>query len=159
MSGRKDDNLKLRYDLIPTSANRALANVLTFGAKKYDDRNWEQGIRWGRVFAAARRHMDAWWGGQDLDPETGYSHLDHAITNLAFLIEYERTHPEYDDRPTSTNPLSYTERRRLAKLQVLDVPATGVQRNLSFADESQTAVDGPDGFATARVGPGKGPIA
>jgi hypothetical protein len=37
----KNDNDKLRYDLIPPQALKALAEVLTFGANKYADNNWQ----------------------------------------------------------------------------------------------------------------------
>ena len=96
--GRKDDGGKLRYDLIPPEALEELAKVLTFGAHKYDDRNWEKGMNWGRVFGAAMRHMWSWWRGYNLDAETGYSHLSHALTCIAFLITYEKRKVGVDDR-------------------------------------------------------------
>jgi hypothetical protein len=96
-------------ELIPPSLLFAIGTILTFGAKKYADRNWEQGISWSRVFGAMMRHMWSWWGGVgptkesfllgELDLETGKSHLWHAGCCLAFLIEYEITHKELDDRP------------------------------------------------------------
>lgn len=97
--GRKDDQEKIRLDLIPKSLLYAVGSILTFGAKKYEARNWEKGIKWGRVFAALMRHMWSWWSGENTDPETGKSHLWHAGCCLTFLIEYETTHPELDDRP------------------------------------------------------------
>jgi dATP/dGTP diphosphohydrolase, N-terminal len=53
----------------------AIARVLTFGAMKYGDRDWERVIAWGRVFGTVQRYLWAWWGGEDTDPEMGYSHL------------------------------------------------------------------------------------
>lgn len=44
------------------------------------------------------RHMWAWWGGQDKDPETGFSHLAHAACCIAFLMAYERRGIWTDDR-------------------------------------------------------------
>jgi hypothetical protein len=99
--GHKDDSEKIKYDLIPPSTLHALAVVLTFGARKYAPRNWEKGLAWGRVFGALMRHLWAWWQGENADRETGYSHLWHAQCCLSFLIEYEVTHPELDDRPGS----------------------------------------------------------
>lgn len=97
--GRKDDQEKVRYELLPCSLLHGVAVILTFGAKKYAPRNWELGFAWSRAFGALMRHMWAWWGGENLDPETGKSHLWHAGCELAFLIEFEKTHPELDDRP------------------------------------------------------------
>lgn len=96
--GNKDDSDKLRYDLIPPETLEALAWILTFGAKKYGDRNWEKGMKWGRPFAALMRHMWAWWGGYNLDPETGKSHLWHALACLAFLVTFEERGIGTDDR-------------------------------------------------------------
>lgn len=96
--GRKDDSEKLRYDLIPPEAMEALAFILTYGAQKYGDRNWEQGMRWGRPFAALMRHMWSWWRCEGVDEETGKSHLWHAMACIAFLITYEARGIGKDDR-------------------------------------------------------------
>jgi hypothetical protein len=105
--GVKYDREKLRVDLVPVSAIRALAQVLTDGARKYGERNWEKGLEWNRPYAAAQRHLLAWWNGETYDLESGHNHLWHALCELAFLVEFERTHPELDNRPNSGSPLSH----------------------------------------------------
>ena len=55
--GVKFDQDKPRMDLIPPETVEALAAVLTYGAKKYEDRNWEKGMSWGRVYGALMRHL------------------------------------------------------------------------------------------------------
>lgn len=97
--GEKFDTEKCRYDLLPMYAIEALGDVLTYGAGKYGVRNWEKGILYGRLFAATLRHLFAWWRREEYDAESGLSHLAHALTNIAFLIELEHTHLEMDDRP------------------------------------------------------------
>jgi hypothetical protein len=99
VSGYKADETKARMDLIAPEIQTALAEILTFGAAKYSDRNWEAGMRWGRVFAALMRHLWAWWGGQDADDETGKSHLWHAACCIMFLVAYEARQIGEDDRP------------------------------------------------------------
>jgi len=99
----KHDASKLRMDLIPMSAIVGLAEVLTFGANKYNDRNWEKGFPWSRVYSALLRHLFAWFSGETNDKETGYNHLFHVLCNTAFLIEFATTHPELDDRPVGNN--------------------------------------------------------
>lgn len=86
-------------DLVPPEVLFALGEVLTFGAAKYSERNWEKGMAWGRPFAALMRHMWAWWMGEKFDPETGFSHLHHALCCLAFLVAYEKRGIGADDRP------------------------------------------------------------
>lgn len=97
--GVKFDAGKLRYELLPPELLEETARVLTFGAAKYADRNWELGMAWSRPFGALMRHIWAWWGGEDKDPETGYSHLAHVCCCVAFLVAYERRDIGVDDRP------------------------------------------------------------
>ena len=89
---------KVRLDLVPTAAIEQVAAVLTFGARKYGDNNWCRGARWGRYYAAALRHVFAWWRGEDRDLETGLSHLAHAVCCLLFLMEYQDNGWGADDR-------------------------------------------------------------
>ena len=91
---------KARLELVPWAAVNEIAEVLTFGAAKYDANNWCRGARWGRYFAALLRHLFAWWRGEELDPETGLSHLAHAGCCLMFLMEYRRNGWGSDDRFT-----------------------------------------------------------
>jgi hypothetical protein len=100
-SGTKQDQGKTRYELIPPELLEATAYILTFGAQKYESRNWELGMKWGRVFGALMRHLWAWWNPfiDSNDPETGKSHLWHAACDLAFLIAYEQRNVGEDDRP------------------------------------------------------------
>lgn len=120
VSGYKADENKVRMDLIPPEFIFAVGEVLSFGARKYADRNWEKGMKWSRPFGAAMRHLWAWWGGRgpsprnflfgDLDPETEYSHLWHAACCLCFLITYEqRGMRVWDDRFTSANDITPAE--------------------------------------------------
>lgn len=102
--GRKDDAEKVRFELFPGDALRAICVILTFGAKKYEDRNWERGMDWSRVLGALQRHLWSWWQREGTDPETGRSHLWHAGCCLVFLIAYEERSVGRDDRPTSLTP-------------------------------------------------------
>lgn len=95
----KYDAGKVRYELFPGDALYGISTILTFGAKKYEDRGWEKGMEWSRVFGALMRHMWAWWGGEKLDPETEKSHLWHAGCCIVFLIAYEMRGTGKDDRP------------------------------------------------------------
>ena len=98
--GTKDDKNKQRYDLLAPEALGGLVGVLTYGATKYAPRNWEAGISYSRVFAAAMRHLWAWWSRSDDDSETGLSHLDHAACCIHFLSAYtKRKMTKFDDRP------------------------------------------------------------
>jgi hypothetical protein len=65
---------------------------------KYPRDNWRKGTEWREFLGSALRHLLAWGDGEDLDRESGLSHLKHAATNIAFLIEYQERGLGTDDR-------------------------------------------------------------
>ncbi len=85
----KHDNGKPRLDLIPGEVLWQLGQVLEHGARKYEDNNWMRGAEYGRYYGAAMRHLAAWSGGQDTDPDSGLPHLAHALCSISFLITYQ----------------------------------------------------------------------
>lgn len=95
----KYDGEKVRLDLLPVEPIIDIGKVLTYGARKYSERNWEKGLAWSRCYAAALRHLFAWQNSETNDPETGLNHLAHAACEILFLLEFSKTHPELDDRP------------------------------------------------------------
>lgn len=102
-TGRKNDQEKIRVELLSPIALIEISKVMTYGAVKYASHNWRGGIAWSRVLGAALRHLLAFLGGQDKDLETGLSHLAHLGCCVHFLLEYEVTHKELDDRYKDPN--------------------------------------------------------
>ena len=96
--GNKNDLGKARFDLVTPESLKKLVDIYTYVATKYDDRNWEKGIKWSRVFAAIMRHLWDWWAGEEDDFESGLSHLAHAAWGCFSLMEYERRRRNFDDR-------------------------------------------------------------
>lgn len=94
----KADEDKNRVDLLPVGPMLAIAEVLTFGAKKYADHNWRKGFKWSRLIGAAMRHLFSFARGEDKDPETGLSHLAHLGCCVMFLLEHEQNKLGTDDR-------------------------------------------------------------
>lgn len=112
--GSKFDTNKIRMELLPPDALLGIASVFTFGAQKYDSWNWARGIEYSRLYGAMMRHMNAWYKGEELDPESGQSHLYHAGCCLMMLIETQQNlDKSLDDRPrfyvkiskTGSNPV------------------------------------------------------
>jgi hypothetical protein len=87
--------------LLPPGPLADIARVLEHGANKHGGPwSYTDGQRnWSDDFDAAQRHMMAWWIGQDLDPESGMSHLAHAGARLLILLEMERSGKGLDNRP------------------------------------------------------------
>ena len=86
--GTKHDKGKLRLDLVDPAFIDGVAEVLGFGAEKYDEHNWTKGIQWTRVYRACIGHIkDAMYKAM-VDDESGLLHLDHAACMLMFLRRY-----------------------------------------------------------------------
>ena len=87
--GKKYDSGKRRYDLVDLNVIGAIADVLGFGAQKYAENSWQKlpnGEK--RYFAALMRHLEAHQRGETVDPESGYPHIYHALTNVYFLTYF-----------------------------------------------------------------------
>jgi hypothetical protein len=102
--GKKTDAGKLRWHLLPFDAVREVVKVLDLNAKpagKYEERNWEKGIAYSRLYGAAMRHLTTWFQDrEDKDSESELSHLAHAACCILFLLAYTlRGKNEFDDRP------------------------------------------------------------
>ena len=89
---------KLRLDLISPFVKEQLANVLAFGAAKYGEKNYKNGLSWTSCSASMQRHIDAYLKGEDFDLESGEYHLAHVMANVSFLLEYYKIAPHCDDR-------------------------------------------------------------
>jgi len=95
--GRKFDGGKLEYGLVPPLGLKALVEVLTFGAQKYERDNWQKvSDSKRRYFDAMQRHTWAWKEGEKFDPESGLHHLAHAMCCLMFLYEHDVKYSKYD---------------------------------------------------------------
>ena len=95
---KKDDN---KYDptMLTLEMVELVSRVRQFGAKKYARNNFKiTGFKYTRSLAAALRHIYAFLNGEDNDPESGLSHLGHAICSLEHCIFDTKNHPENDDR-------------------------------------------------------------
>jgi hypothetical protein len=99
--GKKYDKGKAALDLIPWEALEGMGTVLEFGKSKYGRANWAKGIEYSRLIAATLRHIYKFSSGQDLDDESGLSHLDHAATNIAMLKWMSKNRTDLDDRWTN----------------------------------------------------------
>lgn len=87
-TGSKHDSGKPLMGAVPPSALLAVARVLTFGAEKYGRDNWRQvESAETRYLDAALRHINAHQRGEGVDPESGESHLAHAVCSLMFMLE------------------------------------------------------------------------
>lgn len=75
------------------------------GARKYGRHNYrEMGVTASVYFDATQRHLWSWWEGENLDPDSGLSHVTKAITALMVLRDSMIMKNWKDDRPIRTTP-------------------------------------------------------
>ena len=112
MTGIKYDSEKPKMNLLPPKAIVEVAKVLTFGAEKYDAENWRKlDDLQNRYTAGALRHIFAHMDGEKLDPETGLSHMAHALCCLLFKLEIELEDGESkEEELRETNTAEHTAR-------------------------------------------------
>jgi len=73
---------------IPWAAVDEMAMVQAYGQKKYQDwNNYRKGMEVGRNISCALRHIRDYMNGIDNDPESGRSHLGHAMCRIAFVLQ------------------------------------------------------------------------
>lgn len=96
--GRKPEE----YALIPTGALAELARVYGHGASKYSADNWRLGYPYSWAISAMYRHIEAFRAGEEIDKESGLSHLAHAAWHLFTLYEFGVTGVGVDDRVKSS---------------------------------------------------------
>lgn len=78
-----------------------IADVLTFGARKYARNNWMKGLSFSETLDSLERHLKALQRGEERDDESGILHIHHVNCNGMFLAHYFQFYDNYknfDDR-------------------------------------------------------------
>ena len=92
----KADKGKLELSLVNPELVKAVAEVRMYGTEKYgDSENWRK-VKPKRYVDALYRHLLAYIEGNEVDEESGLSHLAHMACNISFLLdkEYLKEHEE-----------------------------------------------------------------
>tara|TARA_R110002167_G_scaffold61562_1_gene173773 strand:- start:13224 stop:13607 length:384 start_codon:yes stop_codon:yes gene_type:complete len=86
----KFDDDRIPLQLLPPEALIEISKVLAMGAKKYGVNDWRRdtihNIPMSRTYGSIQRHLNSWYAGEDLDPESGENHVTHAITQSIILL-------------------------------------------------------------------------
>lgn len=91
---------KVPLHLVPPVASHYMALAFGDGAKKYGPYNWrEHKVSASVYFGAARRHLDAWWDGEDVSRDALVHHLGHVMACCAILLDAMSVDKLNDDRP------------------------------------------------------------
>lgn len=71
---------------LPLEALAAGAAALEYGAKKYDNRNWEKGLPYQQMIDSLKRHIEDFERGRDNDDGEGGSGLPHVALIMSSAI-------------------------------------------------------------------------
>lgn len=74
-----------------------MGDVLTKSRAKYEHFNWCKPTKLSTPYESAMRHLMAFQSGENIDPETGLSHLLHVATNIMFMYYHITNNPEFSD--------------------------------------------------------------
>lgn len=97
-------NTKLPLHLWPETATAAGCLALLDGALKYGRNNFRVTPIIASIYVdAAKRHINAWFEGEDNDPDSGLSHISHALACMAIIVEGQVKETLIDDRQFPTN--------------------------------------------------------
>lgn len=90
---------KLPLHLWPEHVSALGSLALMEGALKYGRSNFRAiGVRASIYVDALRRHIAAYWEGEDADPDSGLPHLAHALACIAILVDAQAAGRLADDR-------------------------------------------------------------
>lgn len=91
---------KVPISCVPAPVMAEVGLALLEGARKYGRHNYRvAGVRASVYYDAAFRHLGAWWEGEDIDPDSGLSHVTKAIAGLCVLRDSMMRGNWDDDRP------------------------------------------------------------
>lgn len=90
---------KMPMHLWPETATVMGTLGLLDGALKYGRGNWRvAGIRTSIYVDALRRHINAMFEGEDVDPDSGLPHEAHILATAAILVDAKAAGKLTDDR-------------------------------------------------------------
>lgn len=128
---------KAGLSCVPMSVVAECGVAMLEGAAKYGRYNYRAvGVRASIYYdAVVGRHLLYWWEGQDIDPESGLSHITKAIVGLMVLRDSMIQGNWVDDRPPSTRDLAgFQERLNRLAGEILDRHADKSPQHYTIAD-------------------------
>jgi hypothetical protein len=107
---------KVPFSTISAPVIAEIALAMLEGARKYRRHNYRAiGIRSSVYYDACLRHIMAWWEGEDIDLDSGLSHITKALACLVVLRDAMIIDKWADDRPPKTKQGWVQELNKKAK--------------------------------------------
>lgn len=126
------------FSVIPRQVVAEVGLALLEGACKYGRHNYRvAGVRASVYMDAVDRHISAFWEGQDIDPDSGLSHVTKAIAGLVVLRDSMIQGNWVDDRPPIVrNPNWISECNKTA----LEILGKYPEPKVPFTNENSRSV-------------------
>lgn len=106
---------KAPLSTVPMNVVAELGVAMLEGSAKYGRHNYRAvGVRTSVYFDAAMRHLVAFWEGEDIDPDSGMSHVVKAIATLVVLRDSQARGNWVDDRPPQSEAGLYSRLNTLS---------------------------------------------
>ena len=103
------------YSNLPANVSKEVSVGMMEGARKYGRHNYRvAGVRASVYYDAAIDHLNAYWEGETIDPDSGLHHVTKAIACLYVLRDAQMNDLCEDDRPPKSNVSA--DRERLQKV-------------------------------------------
>ena len=109
-------NLKVPLSCVPAPVLMEIGAGMLEGSIKYGRHNYrESRIKASTYYDAVMRHMMQWWEGEDIDADSGLSHVTKAICSLVVLRDQMLAGTIIDDRPPKCDPEWINDISKLAQ--------------------------------------------
>ena len=103
------------------------------GARKYGRHNWRAAsVRASVYYDASFRHLFAWWEGEDLDTDSGISHITKTIAGLMVLRDAMIQDKFIDDRPPKS-PAGFVQELNSRAADILKRYPNAMEANIEKA--------------------------
>lgn len=129
---------KAPMSTVPANVMAEVGVAMLEGACKYGRSNYRvAGVRSSVYYDAVIRHLFSWWEGEDIDPDSGMSHITKAITSLVVLRDAMIQDMATDDRPPRSKKF-YAELNEAAG-EIIDRHADKSPRHYTIEDSKNGA--------------------
>lgn len=134
---------KVPYSLIPQNVLGEVSLAFLEGARKYGSYNWRvAGVRASVYLDALDRHLGAWLNGENIDPDSGLSHITKAIACLIILRDSMEIGNWVDDRPPALES-GWVQKQNQIAGQIIDKYPSAVPPYTQIGESlKQEKVDG-----------------
>jgi hypothetical protein len=96
---------KAPMSTVPANVLAEIGVAMLEGASKYGRHNYRAaGVRASVYYDAAMRHLISWWEGEDIDPDSGMSHITKLLACMTVMRDAMHQGMWTDDRPPVSKP-------------------------------------------------------